>query len=264
MQVNGLWMSESDELPIIAVMSINSYLKHGHQFVLWSYLPSYKNLPNGCILKDANKIIPQSEAYKDVLDTYAHFSDLWRWKFLYENGGFWTDLDVVCLKDEIPISKDGIHLCKMDAPTDTVMVGTLAFPKGHIVSKTMYELCKKPYEISEFDGGDLLKLKRKNLKKHRTHEDRMHYCPYPATYRMFGAVIMKYNLAQKVLTHDYVYPVKYEQLNMLTAPAFNLKQVITENTFAIHLWHSHFAKVIHLHVKIPSIMKELYDMYYKI
>lgn len=30
MVVNGLWMSDSDELPIIAVMSINSYIKHGH------------------------------------------------------------------------------------------------------------------------------------------------------------------------------------------------------------------------------------------
>lgn len=102
--------------------------------MLWSYLQSYKNLPKGCILKDANEIIPQTEAYKDVLETYAHFSDLWRWKFLYEHGGFWTDLDVVCLRDEIPITEDGIHLCKMESPTDSVMVGTLAFPKGHIVS----------------------------------------------------------------------------------------------------------------------------------
>ena len=51
-------MSESDVLPIMAVMSINSYLKHGHQFTLWSYLPSYKNLPAGCILKDANEVLP--------------------------------------------------------------------------------------------------------------------------------------------------------------------------------------------------------------
>ena len=37
MEVNGLWISESSELPIMAVMSINSYIKHGHTFVLWSY-----------------------------------------------------------------------------------------------------------------------------------------------------------------------------------------------------------------------------------
>ena len=261
MEINGLWISESDELPIMAVMSINSYIKHGHVFVLWSYRQDYVNLPKNCILRDANEIIPWTMAYKDVLDTYAHFSDLWRWKFLYENGGFWTDLDVICLKDEIP-QIDGIHLCKMGTDIDSTMVGTLMFPKNHIVCKTMYEICQKPYEITEFDFGDLLKLKKKALKKYKTHEDRMHYCPYPATYRMFGAVIIKYNLSQKVLPHEYVYPVKYEELNKLTAPAFKLAQFTTPNTFAIHLWYSHFAKVMHLHVKRPSILKELYDMYY--
>lgn len=263
MVINGLWMSDNDELPIMAVMSINSYIKHGHQFILWSYLPQYKNLPKNCILKDANEIIPQSEAYKDVLETYAHFSDLWRWKFLYENGGFWTDLDVICLKDDIPMADD-IHLCKMDTLTDSTMVGTLAFPKGHPVCKTMYEICKKPYELNEFDGGELLKLKRKTLKKYKTHEDRMHYCPYPATYRMFGSVIQKYNLSQRVFPHDYVYPVKYDELNKLNAPAFNLSQFMTENTFAIHLWYSHFAKTMHLNVRIPCILKELYDEYYQL
>jgi len=67
-----------------------------------------------------------------------------------------------------------------------------------------------------------LKLKKKNLKKHKTHEDLLHFCPYPATYRMFGAVVEKYGLSKEVLTHDYVYPVKYEQLNVLTAPAYKL------------------------------------------
>ena len=205
----------------MAVMSINSYMKHGHTFALWSYSQSFSNLPAGCTLRDANEIIPWSQSYKDILDTYAHFSDLWRWKFLYEHGGFWTDLDVVCLKDQIP-QIDGIHLCKMGDSIDTVMVGTLMFPPKHDVCKTMYELCQKPYELSEYDFGELRKLKKKALKKYKTHEDRLHYCPYPATYRMFGAVVMKHNLSQKVLSHDYVYPVVYEEISKLTAPAFKL------------------------------------------
>ena len=73
MEVNGLWISESNELPIMAVMSINSYIKHGHTFVLWSYCPNYVNLPTNCILRDANEIIPWSESYKDILESYAHF-----------------------------------------------------------------------------------------------------------------------------------------------------------------------------------------------
>ena len=262
MNVNGLWMSESDVLPIMAVMSINSYLKHGHQFTLWSYLPSYKNLPDGCILKDANEVIPKSEAYTDVLGSYAHFSDAWRWKFLHENGGFWTDLDVVCLKDTIPFI-DGIHICRMHDGVDSAMVGTLGFPKQHPVCKTMLEICQKPYEINEFDGGELLALKKACLAKYKTHEERIKNCVYPATYRVFGAVLMKHCLEDKLLPPECVYPVKYNELNKLTAPAFKLSQVVKERTFAIHLWHSHFAKVIHLHVMIPSILKELYDMYFK-
>lgn len=182
---------------------------------------------------------------------------------MYEHGGFWTDLDVICLKDEIP-QVNGIHLCKMGSDIDTVMVGTLMFPPRHDICKTMYELCQKPYEISEYDFGNLRKLKRKVLRKYKTHEDLLHYCPYPATYRMFGAVILKNGLSECILPHDYVYPITYDEINKLTAPAFKLEQFMTKNTFAIHLWYSHFAKVMHLHVKIPSILKELYDTYFNI
>lgn len=49
------------------------------------------------MVRDANEIIPRSEIFS-VRGGYSSFSDFFRWKVVLMNGGWWTDLDAVCLK----------------------------------------------------------------------------------------------------------------------------------------------------------------------
>jgi len=102
--VNGLWIGKS--LSSIELLCIKSFLANGHDFYLWVYDQIETKLPEGTIVKDATEIILRENVfcYKNTNQyghgkgSYAGFSDIFRYKLLYEKGGWWVDMDVVCLK----------------------------------------------------------------------------------------------------------------------------------------------------------------------
>jgi hypothetical protein len=102
--VNGLWIGKILNLP--ELLTINSFINNGHKFVLWAYDEIETELPADLILMDASKIIPKelvfcykySNQFGHGKGSYAGFSDIFRYKLLYEYGGWWTDMDVCCLK----------------------------------------------------------------------------------------------------------------------------------------------------------------------
>lgn len=102
-RINALWIG--NKLSTLEILTIQSYINKGHEFVLWAYDEIKSNLPEGVIIKDASKIIPSKDifCYKypnqfgHGKGSYAGFSDIFRYKLLYEKGGWWTDMDVCCL-----------------------------------------------------------------------------------------------------------------------------------------------------------------------
>jgi 4-hydroxybenzoate polyprenyltransferase len=103
--VHGLWTG--NELSILELLTINSFIRNGHEFHLWVY-ENIKNLPEKVVLRDANLIIQKGDIiirkYNDPVtgvgkgSVGAPFSDIFRYKLLYEYGGWWVDMDVTCLK----------------------------------------------------------------------------------------------------------------------------------------------------------------------
>lgn len=78
-------------------------MAHGFTFHLWAYDKKIAPVPFGVLLEDANEIIPEDRVFKypengqiDVkfgVGSYAGFSDIFRYKVLYEYGGgtpIWT------------------------------------------------------------------------------------------------------------------------------------------------------------------------------
>ena len=79
-------------------LSIVSFLQNGHSFHLYAY-EQIEGVPKGTTLKDAGEIIPPAKIFKyRHHDTYAGFSNLFRYRLLGEKGGYWVDTDVVCLR----------------------------------------------------------------------------------------------------------------------------------------------------------------------
>lgn len=94
--IQSLWIGE--RLSVMERLCISSFLYYGHEFHLYVY-DNVKDVPSKTILKDASKIIPADKIfkYKDH-NSYAGFSNLFRYKMLLEKGGYWVDTDIICLK----------------------------------------------------------------------------------------------------------------------------------------------------------------------
>lgn len=94
-----------DSLPKFAVMAMQSFLDHGHDYHLYSY--SGLELPAGARLLDAGQILPSNRVFHyrqpdGSRGSVSAFSNLFRYEMLRRNGGWWIDTDVVCLSRDVP------------------------------------------------------------------------------------------------------------------------------------------------------------------
>lgn len=102
--VNALWLGK-DYLSPLEILTVNSFVRHGAEFHLWTYEP-IRNVPAQAVVRDGNEILPQERIFRypeNMLlglgaGSFVGFSELFRYKVLYEIGGWWSDMDVTCLK----------------------------------------------------------------------------------------------------------------------------------------------------------------------
>lgn len=108
MKINFLWIGDS--LSLNGQLTLKSFLDHGHEPVLWAYDKNCKNVPSGVIIEDAGDILHPSKifTYKNRGDcrigSYGGFSDIFRYYLLLKIGGWYCDMDTVCLKNFEEIS----------------------------------------------------------------------------------------------------------------------------------------------------------------
>ena len=98
--VKSLWIG--NKLSKLEKLAIKSFLFNGHEFHLYLYA-KIDELPDGTVIKDANEIMAEKEIFsKKISDNSPKgihvLSDVFRHKLLYDLGGWWVDLDVVCLQ----------------------------------------------------------------------------------------------------------------------------------------------------------------------
>ena len=100
-----MWIGE--RLSKLELLTLHSFLRHGHEFHLWVYDEPETPLPRQVVLEDAASILPRGRIFrKREIDAESGvgrgslglFADLFRYKLLYEKGGYWVDMDVTCLK----------------------------------------------------------------------------------------------------------------------------------------------------------------------
>jgi mannosyltransferase OCH1-like enzyme len=105
------------------------------------------------LVADANLIIPRQEVFRyknknqfgHGQGSVAGFSDIFRYKLLYDYGGWWVDMDVTCLKQfyfEKPYFFRKHHNLN-------VVGNIMKCPKGSNVMKRCYEEAKQ--EVNEFN-----------------------------------------------------------------------------------------------------------------
>jgi|SRR5579862_3242861 len=91
--IQGVWFAS--ELTAMQQLCIRSYIDHGHEFHLYVAGPT-KGVPEGTIIKDANAFVSENERRKFPHNTQA--ADLCRVLIVLKEGGWYVDLDTVCLR----------------------------------------------------------------------------------------------------------------------------------------------------------------------
>ena len=155
--VQGLWIG--DRLSRFEHNSIKSYLKQGYHYELYTYWP-VANVPRGVRVRDAREIIPENEIFT-FGGAITPFSDLFRYKLLFDHGGVWSDCDIICTRPfhlatvgqpdpyifvtERTILKGAFNSCIKKPPYTCklrkVLNSFIMAPKGSLIMKAMYERC---------------------------------------------------------------------------------------------------------------------------
>jgi hypothetical protein len=139
-------------------LSIASFLANDHSYHLYVY-DDVKHVPAGAILEDAEAIVPASMIfkYKDA-DSYAGFSNYFRYKLLLDRGEWWVDTDVVCLR---PFDFEEAYVFASEVTSSGAELTTSAVikaPAGSRLMRFAWESClsKEPHKIEWGETGPRL------------------------------------------------------------------------------------------------------------
>jgi mannosyltransferase OCH1-like enzyme len=138
--IQSLWIG--DRLSIMEQLCISSFLRHGHAFHLYVYQDT-EAIPPGTTVLDGSRILPASRifTYKEH-HTYAGFANFFRYKLLFEKGGWFVDADTICVKPfqfptDYVFSSEGVN------GRQVVNVGAMKVPAGSRIMQHAWETCER-------------------------------------------------------------------------------------------------------------------------
>jgi hypothetical protein len=213
--IQSLWLGP--RLSTLEQLSINSFIANGHTFHLYTY-DELQGVPSRAILCDASPILPRPASLQVTEhNSCAGFADVFRYKLLFERGGWWSDLDIVCLKpfafdsqyvfasEHKPDGRAAIQSLSSTGVTNCVIKA----PQSCAILEYAVSVCRakhnRPLKWGEF-GPDLLNAAVEKFGLHSYVKNPMTFCPIP--YFRF---------------HDVILPRKELQF--------------ASETYGIHLWN---------------------------
>ena len=206
--VQGLWIGS--RLSVMERLSICSYLEHGHPFHLYTY-EDVQNIPAGAVVRDGREILPADGifCYQRGFGkgSVSAFSNCFRYKLLLERGGWWSDLDSVCLR---PLDFDGQHV-----------VGYERHPDGEL--RVASGLMKAPADspLMEFCWNTSWQVDRSTVRWGQIG---------PA---LLNQALRESKVSVQTVEPTVFYPIHYWQVWELVTPG-----EIPAGSSAIHLWNS--------------------------
>jgi len=217
--IQGLWYG-STTLGQMERLSIESFLRHGHDYHLYSY-DDITNLPKGAVQKEARDIHPTFEMIKnrDGKVLGAAFSDLFRYKLLHDKGHFWADLDVVCIR---PFDFD-----------DAVVLAAERH-RSHVQ-------LKYPIDAQAHIGinCNVMKFPERSAEMAYCYEEALHFDRSKLVFGEIGPELttrcaLKFKLQPFIKQPETFNPVNYFDFRDLVNP--RRKPTFSQATYAIHLW----------------------------
>ena len=229
--VQSLWVG--NRLSRMEYYSIKSFLVLGYTFHLYVY-NKVENVPKGTIIKDASIIMPKKDIF-ELKTTFLPFSDIWRYKLLYDKGGYWVDVDMIALKkfdfkepfvfsSERTIQGNSRFASKLHYVPN---IGILKAPPKSDFYKEAYEKCMK-YNLNNKNDDKLkyMKMLRALIKKYN-------YTKYVKMPEVFCNLDWWH--AKEAFTPLKKYPDKYSVKASTIKSMFN-------GPYTVHFWRDRVTK----------------------
>jgi Glycosyltransferase sugar-binding region containing DXD motif len=210
--IQSLWIGE--HLSPMERLSIASFLRNGHPFHLYVY-GKPDGIPEGTVVLDANEILSSSRIFKyTAYDTYAGFSNFFRYKLLLEKGGWWVDTDTVCLKP-FEFQEPFVFVNEMERSASNrhglPVVGTsvLKAPPASALMYSAWAVCDgmNPGELGWGECGPIL----------------------------VGRLVEEFALQQHIQAPDIFCPLHWRDWDLQLKPGISWS--FGEQTVAVHLWN---------------------------
>ncbi len=216
-------------------LCIDSFVKNGHAFHLYSYEP-ISELPAGAELRDAASVLPQDKlVFYKGRGTAGVFSDYFRMSLLLAEKGIWADADVYCVKPiatpppflvgfERPGSINGaVLLIPSDAPLLTDLI-------------SVFTQVQRPLFEPHLPLFRRLEVAAKRLVGQSVPPEYMQYGatgPFALTH-----YVRQRGLWDQVQPQAVFYPVPYEGIPALMQTGSTIDTSVTAQTLCIHIWRS--------------------------
>lgn len=204
--IQSLWVG--NRLSTMERLSISSFLRQGHEFHLYVY-EDVLGTPKGVVLRDGNEILPSSSIFTySRQTTYAGFANFFRYKLLLEKGGWWVDLDTVCLESfEFP--EPYVFSSEIDDGVQHVNNGMMKASRGSAAMEYLWQECRRvdPQEMTWGQCGP----------------------------QLMRRAIELFSLEGYVAAPDVFCPIPWPQWSRLLDPG--ISWLFGEETRSVHLWN---------------------------
>jgi hypothetical protein len=137
--VQSLWIGPS--LSTLERLTIASFLANGHGFHLYAY-DHIAGVPAGTEVMDAGRILPRSGVFRySGNGSVAGFSNFFRYRLLLERGGWWVDLDTVCLQ---PLHFESEYVFSSEVVNGVAVIDAAAIhaPPGSPWAQYAWRVCE--------------------------------------------------------------------------------------------------------------------------
>jgi hypothetical protein len=229
--VTGLWIG--NHLPLLARLCIRSFQSHGYRFRLFSY-GDIAGIPPGTLMEDAGEILPSKELFfHSETGSLAHAADWFRYRFLAVEGGLWTDMDMVCLKPEIPSISPWFAL----QDTGSAAIGFLSFPKGHVIPSLLAEFAADPATPMPWDAIRDIEQKIALRRAKPDVFQRRAQARWAATGPIeFTKALRHFKLWESAASWRSIYPVHYSRWRHCFDGTLTTSDPLLADAWGIHLW----------------------------
>ena len=156
--VQGLWIG--GRLSELERLCVRSFCANGHEFHLYHY-DELDNVPQvgGLQLINGNEVLPCTAGFRNSYRFLAFFADHFRWELMRKRGGWWMDMDTVCVR---PLNIDSDIAFSQTPDLRWMSLGALKFPRGHFLAAAIADSYK---DIDKFQPWDTPVVKYHKIRR---------------------------------------------------------------------------------------------------